>query len=265
MKNYPLLNIDNKKPWIAWNKTYLTEINNNILSLWDYINYFMPDYAEKALKSEEGEIDIKDLDYNEFYRATQEDVKVKDLDIYLQPGWVLISKARNENDKNYKNNKNYYFVQPFGYGSFYIYTYNNEGRLIGVYDRYAEETYGLNYMFSLFSTYPRFILWKEQKYTGQAWTFANYTEDFNIATKNLTLWTDPSQLRPMFFHFLVSGATGGTGDQNSAEYGEEIIVDMSYSNAVNIENTQILFYTETVKGNNGTSGFWPTNIITRVI
>lgn len=277
MKNYPLLPLNHQKQWISWNKTYLTEINHNIESLQDYINYFQPDYCRQMLEisgSGSDTIDATQLDYNEYYRAITP-VKVMlgsaATNISLGAGYLLVSKARNEGSKSYSQDLNYYFVQPFGYGSFYIISYDSTGQLIGTYDKYAEESYGLNYMFSLFNHWPRFLLvngyGKNQRPLGKTWSLVSYvsadTQSSNrICTYNKTLWTDISK-PPMVFYFNIPTADQ-EDDSASPSYGEEYIVDSIYYTSVNIDKTNVAHYTKEVleKGNNY---IWPKDIVVRVI
>ena len=268
MKNYPLLPLDHKKQWIAWNKTYLTELDHNINSLWDYNNYFIPDYAEKSLDFVgSAAIEATQLDYHEYFRAlTDTDVLIAGTSskIRLGAGYLLVSKARNEGSINYVDREENYFVQPFGYGSFYIFTNDNTGQFVGIYDPYAEETYGLNYQFSLFDHYPRFVSVQRQEPVGRAWTLVactpRNTQKKAICTQGGTLWTDIVNIKPMFFHFITS--TGE--DLSSYEYGEEVIIDSIHSHSINIDKINVAQYNEIVleKGNDN---IWPTNIITRVI
>ena len=269
MKNYPLLPLNHRKQWIAWNKTYLTEINHNIYSLWDFNNYFLPDYARKYLEIEEKDdsIEASELDYNEYFRAINDTtVKINGTPIsslFLKPGFLLVSKARNEGSSEEIYNADNYFVQPYGYASYYTFSYNNEGKIIATYDPYAEETYGLKYSFSLFDHFPRFVLINnDQRYTGKTWTIVSYTFDENqvghpqICTKAGTAWTDINFLRPMFFHFI---------ENNEYDYGEEIIIDTQNAYSVNVDKISIAQYTELVteKGDNEP---WPTEgLAVRVI
>ena len=83
-------------------------------------------------------------------------------DLRLGAGFLLVSKARNEGSIKHQYDPKNYFIQPYGYGSFFIFSYNNQGQVVATYDQYAEEIYGLNYMFSLFDHYPRFLSSKVQ-------------------------------------------------------------------------------------------------------
>lgn len=275
MKNYPLLSLNGHKQWIAWRKTYLTELNHNIISLWDYNNYFIPDYAEKQLQTTQigstTYIEATQLDYNEFYRATA-DISVKLNDevqdvLKLHAGYLLVSKARNEGAIQYTAQADNYFVQPFGYGSFYIFTYNTDGQLIAMYDQYAEETYGLSYKFTFFTYYPRFLLAQTQQYQGKIWTLSSYlphqSDTRGICTAEGYLWTDINTLKPMFFHFIVSDS-----DDYGTHYGEEIIVDTKHTYSINVDETSIAQYTELIlEKDSDSAGYprWPNNIIARVI
>ena len=267
MKNYPLLPLSHNQPWSSWSKTYLQEIDHNIFSLWDYNNYFIPDYCENKLTVYSNDsIEASQLDYNEYFRAEKETsvmLGTRPTNLKLKAGFLLVSKARNEGSTQHIYNIDNYFVQPFGYGSFYIFTYNNQGELTAVYDRYAEEKYGLNYTFSLFIHYPRFLLTQTQEKHEKVWMLLSHLrsaeEKRGICVPNGTLWTDIKQLKPMVFHFVTQD-----NDDFSTDYGEEIIVDTNHYYSINIDEVSIAQYTETVleKGN---SNIWPAQIVARVI
>lgn len=261
MKNYPLLPLNNEAQWQSWRETYLTEINHQVHSLWDYVNFFLPDYCEYNLDRVEGHVDATTLPYNGFYRATIETnvwLKNTDPNVTLKPGFLLVSKARNENgtDDIIMNIDNY-FVQPFGYGSFYLYTFQN-GQLQATYDQYAEEKYGLNYMFSLFPTYPRFILKTQGLKNNFLWVASAYESGApNIFTFNKTPWTDLQCLKPMVFHFVP--------DSNNTQYGEEIIIDTYNYNSIKIDQFNIAEYNEVVLEKGDTINIWPADIEMRMI
>ena len=260
MKNYPLLPLDNKKQWISWRKTYLTEINHQIHSLWDYVNFFLPDYCEYELVETDDTVDATVLPYNGYYRATEQvKVMLKDQDpnVTLKPGFLLVSKARNENGTDdIIMDINNYFVQPFGYGSFYVYSFQN-GRLQATYDQYAEENYGLNYMFSLFPTYPRFMLRKQADKNKFLWAVSAYEAgEPNICTLNQTPWTDLYNLKPMTFHYIAS---------DKFDYGEEVIIDTSNYNTIKVDQFNIAEYNEVVLEKGDSVNIWPRNVEMRMI
>lgn len=269
MKNYPLLPLNHQKQWISWNKTYLTEIDHNIKSLWDYNNYFIPDFCQKELDiTENSSIDASQLDYNEYFRATNKlEVMLgsNPTTLRLGAGFLLVSKARNEDENQYILDQNNYFVQPFGYGSFFIFTYNNAGQIAGIYNQYAEEKYGLDYMTSFFDHYPRFLMTQHQSHHDKVWILVSYIpsaeEKKAICTQSGTLWTDIVNLKPMFFHYkLDSGST----DFSNNQYGEEIVVDISDTYSINIDKTSVAQYNEVIL-ERGNEHIWPENIIVRVI
>ena len=266
MKNYPLLPLNHKKQWIAWNKTYLQEINHNIFSLWDYNNYFIPDYSEKKLAIVNDTIEASHLDYNEYFRAldpTAIMLNSTPTGLTMGAGFLFVSKARNESSTKYIYDINNYFIQPFGYASFYIFTYNSQGQLIAIYDQYAEETYGLNYTFSLFLYYPRFLLTQTQAKHDKVWILSAYLhnseEKRGICAPNGVLWTDINQLKPMNFHFIVND-----NDDFGNNYGEEVIIDTANYYSINLDEISIAQYTE-VALEKGDTNIWPANIVARVI
>ena len=269
MKNYPLLTInkDKDKPWKMWRKTYLTEINNNVSALWDYNNYFIPDYYKYSLDIDERGhfINADSLPYHGYFRALEKNIKIYlnnvDTQYVLNQGYLLVSKARNENGTHeIKNSLDYYFIQPFGYGSFYLFTYQNN-KLIAFYDIYAEEKYGLLYTTSLFSKYPRFIL----TYTGTQnlflWNAIAYDKANSkplICTYEKSVWTDINIMRPMNFTFLEN-------EDIPECYGEEIIVDTYNYNSVKVDGFNIAEYNEVVLEKGDLEHPWPQNIVRRMI
>lgn len=265
MKNYPLLSLNNQKQWMSWRKTHLTNINYDIHSLWNYANYFLPDYCEYQLDIEgEGTdqyIDATQLPYNGYFKNEDTSLKIylnnTFSNIILQPGFILLSKARNENGtEDIVNNITNYFVQPVSYGSYYAITYQ-DGQLVAIYEQYAEEKYGKNYMFSLFTYSPRFILTQQQGRNQYMWTVAAKLENSRICTQSGMLWTDIDNLKPMVFHFV--------GESDSpVTYGEEIVVDTYNYNSIRLEDFNIAEYNE-VMLEKGESSIWPEDITMRLI
>lgn len=241
MKNYPLLPLNHRKQWMSWRKTYLNEINNNIHALWDYANYFLPDYCEYELEVDPitHSVEGTQLPFNGYFRAHDSNINIyldnQDQHRILKQGYLLVSKARNENGlTDFSKDINNYFIQPFGYGSFYLFSYHN-GQLIGTYNTYAEETYGLNYMFSLFTKYPRFVLRNQGLPNGLLWAIASYNQAPNIYNASGTLWTDIDVLKPMVFHF-----------SRDSDYGEEVIIDSYSYNSIRVDDFNIAVYNEVV-------------------
>lgn len=270
MKNYPLLTInkDRDKPWRIWHRTYLKEINNNVFALWDYNNYFLSDYYKFSLDIDEHDhyINADKLPYHGYFRALENNIGIYlnniDTKYILNQGYLLVSKARNENGlHNIKNDLNYYFIQPFGYGSFYLYTYQNN-QLAAFYDRYAEETYGLLYTMSIFNKYPRFIL----RYAGTQnlflWTAIAYDKENSnslICTRIGSLWTDINVMKPMNFSFIEDS------DNTTVDYGEEIIVDTYNYNSIKVDDFNIAEYNEVVLEKGDLEHPWPQKIVRRMI
>lgn len=265
MKNYPLLTLNHIDQWMSWRDTHLTDINYIIHSLWNYSNYFLPDYFEYHLDiKNEGDnqyIDATQLPYNGYFRNedTSLQVYLKDwsTSIVLQPGFILLSKARNENGtEEITYDINNYFVQPISYGSYYIITYQN-GKLVAIYDQYAEEKYGKNYIFSWFTYSPRFILTEQQQRNKRLWAIAAKNGSSKICTQNGMLWTDIDNLKPMAFHFV--------GESDSpVTYGEEIVVDTYNYNSIRLEDFNIAEYNE-VMLEKGEKNIWPADITMRLI
>ena len=261
MKNFPLLSLNRNKQWINWRKTYLTELNKSICALWNFSNYFLPEYYEYAksdifYNNTNNKIEITKLPYNAFFRAEVETHLVINGSEQSKPilgaGYILISKAKNEGSLNFKTSLDNYFIQPFGYGSYYIFTYSDTG-LIAVYDKYAEENYGLNYQFSLFSTHPRFIYNQIEQKNGREWTLTSYftnNQDRNIITKDGTVWTDRYH-PPMVFWY------------NDNE--EEIIVDSKEYTTIRVDRINICEYNTLILEKEDDGHIWPTDIIPRTI
>lgn len=260
MRNYPLLKHNGVKTWYAWIHTYLEPLNQQICALWNHSNYFLPDYCEYELEtnilgSAATAIDVSELPYNGYFRAIDETILCIGTEITgvtLNPGYLVVSKARNEENVDYKSDIDNYFIQPFGYGSFYIFTYN-ENSLIGIYDQYAEENFGLNYSFSLFSTHPRFI-WqgKDEHDDGdRKWVISSQIGgEGNVVIADGTWWTDPYVATPMVFWY--------SGD-------EEVVVDAEEYISVKIDETNIVQYNILMLEETSDSTIWPEEIEPRII
>ena len=266
MKNYPLLPLNGDKQWQAWRKTYLTDINNDVHSLLDFTNYFLPDYFQVQLtiytENNEKYINGEELPYNAWYQATSDTkIRINNQEVgTLGPGYLLLSKARDEGGISLKKDFNNYFVQPFGYGSFYTFSYSSNG-LIATYDQYAEEVFGLNYLFNFFSKAPRYIYWSihQPSFTGQhsisvrAFNSARIenTEKYAISTQDFKLWTDPYQAIPMHFFYSTDNPH------------EEIIIDEKRSINVTLDSDRSCQYTITLKEKS--SKDWPNHLELRFI
>lgn len=70
MKDYSLLTFEkNKKLFRNWTATYLTELNSKTLSLFNYTNYFIPDFLKENTIS-----NYNDLEYHHWYRVQDTDI-----------------------------------------------------------------------------------------------------------------------------------------------------------------------------------------------
>lgn len=165
MKNYPLFTKNNQNTWRNWQNTYLEELNGKVVSLFDYVNYFAPDYYEQQLKdikinddSEETDVlDMSLLNYRGYVIALKKSVEILS-NQNISPGSRIISIAQSEGEKDLPTSQNRlnlknYFIQPIGWASFYTTSYN-DNLLIFSWDQYAEETWGTNFRFT-FEIYSR--------------------------------------------------------------------------------------------------------------
>ena len=138
MKDYSLLTFEKNKIFRNWTATYLTELNSKTLSLFNYTNYFIPDFLKEDEIS-----DYNDLEYHHWYRVQDTDIdwteeeeaeiraeveqempeasqpekdakieeKRKDLQqrksdehfLGAKAGYAVLSYARNENDFDIRN------------------------------------------------------------------------------------------------------------------------------------------------------------------
>jgi len=146
MKDYSLLTLKKGELLLRnWKKTYLTELNNKAFSLYNYNNFFIPDFLKKDSIN-----DYTDLEYHQWYRVTDADNPDEYPEKFLNAisGYAIISYARNENDyiENkdtglIRTNPRYYVTVPSAWGGYYdFYILGNYWYF--TYDQYAEETMG---------------------------------------------------------------------------------------------------------------------------
>ena len=154
--------------WTNWTNTYLKEMNSKILSLFDYVFYFNPDFYQYDLEQTAGEsegdlptVQLAQLPFHGYYRVNN---KVKDITTnrVLEPGTLIVSYGRGEgeadNIKAYNHNQiSSYTIQPFGWASYYLIQFFNK-QLHFTYDRRAQETYGLNYIFVFDTVSKRYYI-----------------------------------------------------------------------------------------------------------
>lgn len=264
MKLYPILPIKNNK-WRNWNHTVLKEINSKIYSLFQYINYFNPDFYEYILEPINGHIDIADLPLHGYYKVSNigliDDTTGKTLD----PGSLIVSYARAEgqldnHDAQVRRNSNFYTIQPFGWASYYTMNFTNR-ELITSYERYAQETYGLIYTFVFDTANKRYFIRKnimQNLLNSIQWTSkALHLAASNGSIKNKENWYIINQDNNSTFCSLWAN------DKNPLMHGfyyivdewncEEIVFDNTWETNSKLADTNIAIYTITRKD----SSTWP--------
>lgn len=143
MKDYSLLTFKNSELFRNWTATYLTELNSKTLSLFNYTNYFIPDFLKN-----DSITDYSDLQYHQWHRVTDAEVAALGSDHLLgaKGGFAIISYARGENEYDTNNSvirkdSSFYSVVPAAWCGFYD-IYIGDSRIYFEYDQYAEEKYG---------------------------------------------------------------------------------------------------------------------------
>lgn len=271
MKNYPLL-VKNQNTWLNWTKTYLTEVNSKVCSLFHYTNYFIPDYYRGDMseivigQTEHSQplIDISLLKYREYVTLNEECVDQLTGQT-ISAGSRIVSKAQSEGEKDLPTSDNRqnplnYFIQPIGWASFYLIS-TKENKLLFDYDAQAEEKYGLNLKFSIewFPTrwyldnadtstgYSADGLFFSQQTTNRQLSVQSSNEDrVIIRSKNGTEWLDNTDKKPLYIGFF-----GG----NESNYGEEIIIDTTSYTSTRFVETNKGVYNITL---NNSVEKWPT-------
>lgn len=238
MKSYPLFNITNKyssEHFINWTKTLLTDLNNQVTSLYNYILYQYPDY-EQVPTNNATYFNVGYLKYHQYIR-TNEDMLIEcGSHIYSIPANnLIISKARSEgaverHDESIKANWNNYIVQPFTWASYYIPLIKyQDGNIksIWTYDEDAEEKYGLNYKFIILGNYARYFL-KEKNIlpSPQLDTHVLSSSDIITITDNndTVSWLQPDN--PIMYTFYYND--------------DEIILDNSFNISTGMNNNSYI-------------------------
>lgn len=300
MKLYPIIgewkrNVNNNSfhwegKWKNWTNTYLTEINSKIISLFDYVFYFNPDFYQCFLTQVESEteslptVQLSQLPFHGYYRVNN---KIKDITTNktLSPGTLVVSYGRAEGEPDNRNalNRNKesnYTIQPFGWASYYIMQFDNH-QMNFIYESKAEEAYGLKYTF-VFDTYSKRYFIRQKaiedglKDTALGHTSISFLAHEDITNKNKwyivnqnqngpisSIWTNITTNPLMHeFYFIHIPPEDLIEENNSAEQDkklqnlynyEEIIFDHTWETSSKVADTNIAVYTINRKD----SSHWP--------
>lgn len=159
MKNYPLLKT-NITPYNTWNNNYLKELNDKVWNLHYYSNMFIPDMLfDNTFDNTTTNLDLSSLKANSWVQTTKETTLLVNNQVFgiARAGSYVYSKARAEGEVDnstaqIKKQSDFYFWVPGGWGSYYqIESSNQNNQLVLsiLYDKYAEEKYGLSQTFSI--------------------------------------------------------------------------------------------------------------------
>ena len=190
MKLYPIIG---HTKWNNWTNTYLKEMNSKILSLFDYVFYFNPDFYQYNLVQTPGQgegalpiVQLSQLPFHGYYRVNNR-VQDATTNKTLEPGTLVVAYGRGEGeiDNKYAQNRNQinnYTIQPFGWASYYLIQFSNQ-QLQFTYDQRAQETYGLNYIFVFDTISKRYFIKNKNIVDGLKDTQAQPTSMSFIAHK----------------------------------------------------------------------------------
>lgn len=277
--------------WNNWTNTYLKEMNSKILSLFDYIFFFNPDFYQCDLQQTVGtnppSVQLSQLPFHGYYRVNN---KVYDVTTTrtLEPGTLVVAYGRGEGETDNKNaiNRNQinnYTIQPFGWASYYLMQFGDQA-LICTYDQRAQETYGLNYVFVFDTITKRYYIRQERiidvlkdlvsqptsmsfiSHSGTLadkdnWYIVNQNQNSSIASIWSNITNNP--LMHAFFYIEIPPEENPP-ESPSDEYlltrkidnlynYEEIIFDNTWQTSSKIAETNIAVYTI----NRKESSSWP--------
>ena len=287
MKLYPIIgkwkrNVNNNSfrwegKWKNWTNTYLTEINSKIISLFDYVFYFNPDFYQCFLTQTETlplpTVQLSQLPFHGYYRVNN---KVQDITTnkILSPGTLVVSYGRAEGEPDNRkalnrNKESNYTIQPFGWASYYIMQFDNH-KMNFTYESKAEETYGLKYIF-VFDTYSKryfirqnaiqdglkdtelqhksisFLAYEDIKNKNK-WYIVNQNQNGPISSIWTNITTNP--LMHEFYHIQVE--EDEVKEDVLYKY-EELVFDHTWETSSKIAGTNIAVYTINRKD----SSHWP--------
>lgn len=238
MKDYSLLDINKQEFLKNWTDTYLKELNNKVFSLYNYNNFFIPDFLKEDPNDPENPVitDYFQIPYHHWYRVLDTDVEAEYNFLGAKAGFAILSYARNENELDkpegvVRQNEKYYTVVPSSWGSFYDF-YVLNGVWYFTFDPQAEEKLGrTNLLYNIDSFNSRFFIKNDdnvQPITGSYGEsikalFKNAEEiNLYIIDKQSHLWTDIQGNPVMGFNIYK---------ETNDSFGEEIVLDtkLSYS------------------------------------
>lgn len=144
MKSYPILNIKNFTPYKVYNNNYLKELNSLVFSLFQYSENQIPDYKRLLLEEVDEEFDASILHFHNYFRLKQDmDIKIGDFVENYSAGTIVLSKAKAEGSTDYSYdgteinpillNPDNYFLQPMGWGSYYVPRFKQENKIKNIY------------------------------------------------------------------------------------------------------------------------------------
>ena len=228
MKDYSLLDINKQEFLKNWTNTYLKELNNKVFSLYNYNNFFIPDFLKEEPNNPESPAitDYSQISYHHWYRVLDTDIEAEYNFLGAKAGFSVLSYARNENELDkpegiIRQNEKYYTVVPSSWGSFYdLYVLN--GTWYFTFDPQAEENLGReNLLYNIDNFNSRFFINQsntEQVIDGSYGESVTAQENgqFNIVDKQGHLWTDIKGNPVMGFTMYRGGN----------EFGEEVVLDM---------------------------------------
>ena len=261
MKLYPILSIRDNK-WFNWSHTVLREVNSKIFSLFQYVNYFNPDFYEYVLKvtvkNNISYVNIADLPFHGYYKVSDIDLHDTLTNQVLDPGTLIVSYARAEGELDnsaatIRRQEKYYTMQPFGWASYYLVSGGNkESRYI--FDSRAQETYGLAYSFGFDISDKRYYV-KRESITNWIQSLQSTSKEINLAASNGSLserrnWyiVNQNQNAPITSLWMsdTQPLMSGFFYQSDNNWNcEEIIFDSKWSTSSKLAETNIAIYTIT--------------------
>lgn len=278
MKLYPIIG---HTKWTNWTNTYLKEMNSKIRSLFDYIFYFNPDFYQYDLPQTpqlggNPKVQLAQLPFHGYYRVTN---KVLDTTTgkTLEPGTLIVSYARGEGDADNRNAENRnqeknYTIQPFGWASYYLIQFATK-QLNCTYDKRAQETYGLNYVFVFDTMSKRYYIKqyqtarvlddvKTQQHKSISFLAHNGdirdTSEWFIVNQNQngpisSIWTNITT-NPLMHEFYYIQHNQDEEKEDVLYQYEELALDHTWETSSKVASTNIAVYTINRKD----SSLWPS-------